>query len=123
MPIVITMQSSKNCPIRRYVKVLWQSDDTLMFIARGRGTVHSYKPVDEPDNVEGEQNLHFRTPEGLEDVAVLRKVRRFIQRMVLLAAFLRRICPSWRTERRSGETDSFRGSVRPVTHKFMRNFL
>jgi 3-hydroxyanthranilate 3,4-dioxygenase len=58
------------------VTILWQADDTLAFVARGRphrSEFHS-DPVDEVMYmIKGEMNLHYRTPEGLEKVTVLRE--------------------------------------------------
>lgn len=58
----------------RYVKVLWQSADTLMFIARGRAYRSEFhiNPSDEHMTMlKGDMNLHYRTPEGKEEIAVL----------------------------------------------------
>ena len=58
----------------KYVKVLWQSADTLMFIARGREYRSEFhiNPSDEHMTMlKGKMNLHYRTPEGKEEVAVL----------------------------------------------------
>ena len=58
------------------VKVLWQQPDTLAFIARGR-EYRSEFHIDPADEVmymiKGEMNLHFRTPEGTEDISVLKE--------------------------------------------------
>jgi 3-hydroxyanthranilate 3,4-dioxygenase len=60
----------------RPVRVLWQTDDTLAFVARGRehrSEFHS-DPVDEVMYmIRGDMNLHYRTPEGEERVAVVRE--------------------------------------------------
>ena len=51
----------------RYVKVLWQSDDTLMFIARGREYRSEFhiNPSDEHMTMlKGNMNLYYRTPDG-----------------------------------------------------------
>ncbi|PPR11430.1 MAG: 3-hydroxyanthranilate 3,4-dioxygenase [Alphaproteobacteria bacterium MarineAlpha11_Bin1] len=58
----------------KYVKVLWQSADTLMFIARGREYRSEFhiNPSDEHMTMlKGSMNLHYRTPEGKEAIAVL----------------------------------------------------
>ena len=58
----------------KYVKVLWQSEDTLMFIARGREYRSEFhiNPSDEHMTMlKGTMNLHYRTPDGGEEVAVL----------------------------------------------------
>ncbi len=58
------------------VKVLWQQPDTLAFVARGR-EYRSEFHIDPSDEVmymiKGEMNLHFRTPEGKEDISVLKE--------------------------------------------------
>ena len=58
------------------VKVLWQQPDTLAFVARGR-EYRSEFHIDPADEVmymiKGEMNLHFRTPEGKEDISVLKE--------------------------------------------------
>ena len=58
----------------KYVKVLWQSEDTLMFIARGREYRSEFhiNPSDEHMTMlKGTMNLHYRTPDGSEEIAVL----------------------------------------------------
>ena len=58
----------------KYVKVLWQSEDTLMFIARGREYRSEFhiNPSDEHMTMlKGTMNMHYRTPDGGEEVAVL----------------------------------------------------
>jgi 3-hydroxyanthranilate 3,4-dioxygenase len=58
----------------RRVRVLWQADDTLAFVARGREYRSEFhiNPSDEiMYMISGEMRLHYRTPEGGEDVAVL----------------------------------------------------
>jgi len=58
------------------VRILWQADDTLAFVARGRehrSEFHS-DPVDEVMYmIKGEMRLHYRTPQGEEKVAVIRE--------------------------------------------------
>ena len=60
----------------RPVKVLWQADDTLAFVARGRehrSEFHS-DPVDEVMYmIKGDMRLHYRTPLGEEKIAVIRE--------------------------------------------------
>jgi 3-hydroxyanthranilate 3,4-dioxygenase len=60
----------------RPVSILWQEDDTLAFVARGRehrSEFHS-DPVDEVMYmITGDMRLHYRTPEGEEKVAVVRE--------------------------------------------------
>jgi 3-hydroxyanthranilate 3,4-dioxygenase len=58
------------------VHVLWQTDDTLAFVARGREYRSEFhiNPSDEiMYMIEGEMRLHYRKPDGGEDVATLRK--------------------------------------------------
>jgi 3-hydroxyanthranilate 3,4-dioxygenase len=60
----------------RPVKILWQADDTLAFVARGRehrSEFHS-DPVDEVMYmIRGDMHLHYRTPDGHEKVALIRE--------------------------------------------------
>ena len=58
------------------VRVLWQQPDTLAFVARGREYRSEFhiNPSDEVMYmIKGQMNLHFRTPEGKEDIAVLKE--------------------------------------------------
>ena len=56
------------------VRVLWQQPDSLAFVARGR-EYRSEFHIDPSDEVmfmiKGEMRLHYRTPEGKEEVSVL----------------------------------------------------
>ena len=56
------------------VSVLWQEPDSLAFVARGR-EYRSEFHIDPCDEVmfmiKGDMNLHYRTPEGVEEIAVL----------------------------------------------------
>ena len=56
--------------------VLWQAPDSIAFVARGRehrSEFHS-DPSDEVMlMIKGDMNLHYRTPEGEEKVAVVRQ--------------------------------------------------
>lgn len=56
------------------VRVLWQQPGSLAFIARGR-EYRSEFHIDPSDEVmymiRGEMKLHYRTPEGKEEIAVL----------------------------------------------------
>ncbi len=58
------------------VSILWQAPDSVAFVARGR-VGRSEFHVDPSDEVmymiKGEMNLHYRTPEGEEKIAVLRE--------------------------------------------------
>ena len=56
------------------VTVLWQHPDTLMFLARGREYRSEFhiNPSDETMHmIKGEMRLHYRTPEGKEEVTVI----------------------------------------------------
>jgi 3-hydroxyanthranilate 3,4-dioxygenase len=60
----------------RPVSVLWQKDDTLAFVARGREHRSEFHadPVDEVMYMlKGDMRLHYRTPAGEEKVAVVRE--------------------------------------------------
>lgn len=58
----------------RQVKVLWQEEDSLAFVARGRDYRSEFH-IDPSDELMyqlcGTTHLHYRTPEGKEEVAVL----------------------------------------------------
>ena len=75
MPIVILLaEGEKLRESGRRVRVLWQHDDNLAFIARGREYRSEFhiNPSDETMYmIKGEMRLHYRTPEGTEEVAVI----------------------------------------------------
>lgn len=56
------------------VRVLWQEPESLAFVARGR-EYRSEFHIDPADEVmymiKGEMKLHFRTPEGKEEIVTL----------------------------------------------------
>jgi 3-hydroxyanthranilate 3,4-dioxygenase len=58
------------------VRILWQTDDTVAFVARGR-VGRSEFHVDPSDEVmymiKGDMALHYRTPEGEEKVLTVRE--------------------------------------------------
>ena len=58
------------------VQVLWQQPGSLAFVARGR-EYRSEFHIDPSDEVmymiRGEMNLHYRSPEGREDISVLKE--------------------------------------------------
>jgi 3-hydroxyanthranilate 3,4-dioxygenase len=60
----------------RPINVLWQTDDSIAFVARGR-VGRSEFHVDPSDEVmymlKGDMALHYRTPEGEEKVATIRE--------------------------------------------------
>lgn len=56
------------------VSVLWQQPDSLVFVARGREYRSEFhiNPSDETMYmIKGEMRLHYRTPDGKEEIAVL----------------------------------------------------
>lgn len=58
------------------VNILWQHADTIAFVARGREHRSEFH-VDPSDEVmymiKGDMNLHYRTPEGKEEVTVIKE--------------------------------------------------
>lgn len=60
----------------RPINVLWQTDDSIAFVARGRVGRNEFH-VDPSDEVmymlKGDMALHYRTPEGEEKVATIRE--------------------------------------------------
>lgn len=58
----------------RRVKVLWQESESLAFVARGR-EYRSEFHINDSDEftymIRGTMNLHYRTPDGKEQVAVI----------------------------------------------------
>jgi 3-hydroxyanthranilate 3,4-dioxygenase len=75
MPIVDLLAEGRKLGVAgRRVSVLWQHDDTLVFLARGREYRSEFhiNPSDETmQMIKGEMRLHYRTPEGNEEVAVI----------------------------------------------------
>ena len=75
MPIVNLAEISQRlAESGKRVRVLWQHDDTLAFIARGREYRSEFhiNPSDETMYmIKGEMRLHYRTPEGKEEIAVI----------------------------------------------------
>src|SRR4030067_2826780 len=75
MPIVNLAEVSKMlADTGQRVKVLWQEPESLVFVARGREYRSEFhiNPSDEVMvMIKGEMRLHYRTPEGKEDVAVV----------------------------------------------------
>ncbi|SHK70464.1 3-hydroxyanthranilate 3,4-dioxygenase [Pseudonocardia thermophila] len=58
----------------RRVRVLWQEGESLAFVARGREYRSEFhiNPSDEVMfMIRGQMNLHYRNPDGTEDVAVI----------------------------------------------------
>ncbi len=58
------------------INVLWQTDDSIAFVARGREGRSEFH-VDPSDEVmymiKGDMSLHYRTDDGVEKVAVIRE--------------------------------------------------
>ena len=75
MPIVdLLAEGEKLTRSGKRVSVLWQHDDTLAFVARGREYRSEFhvNPSDETmQMIKGEMRLHYRTPEGKEAVAAI----------------------------------------------------
>jgi 3-hydroxyanthranilate 3,4-dioxygenase len=75
MPIVNLLDEARRLAERdRRVSVLWQHDDTLVFVARGReyrSEFHINASDETMYMIKGEMRLHYRTPEGKEEVAVI----------------------------------------------------
>jgi 3-hydroxyanthranilate 3,4-dioxygenase len=77
MPIADLAEISKHlADTGQRVSVLWQQPETLAFVARGREYRSEFhiNPSDEVMYmVKGQMNLHFRTPDGKEDISVLKE--------------------------------------------------
>jgi 3-hydroxyanthranilate 3,4-dioxygenase len=75
MPIVnLTDEARRLAERGQRVSVLWQQADSLVFVARGREYRSEFhiNPSDETMYmIKGEMRLHYRTPEGKEEVAVI----------------------------------------------------
>jgi 3-hydroxyanthranilate 3,4-dioxygenase len=75
MPIVDLLARGRELAARgERVSVLWQEPESLAFVARGREYRSEFhiNPSDEVMlAVKGEMRLHFRTPDGKEEVAVV----------------------------------------------------
>ena len=73
MPIVnLIAEGQRLAKSGKRVSVLWQHDDTLAFVARGREYRSEFhiNPSDETMYmIQGEMRLHYRTAEGKEEVA------------------------------------------------------
>ena len=75
MPIVSLADQMRGlADTGKRVNVLWQEDDTLAFVARGREYRSEFhiNPCDEVMYpIKGDMRLHYRTPEGKEEVALV----------------------------------------------------
>ena len=77
MPIVDLMkEGEKLSATGKRVSVLWQAPESLVFVARGREYRSEFhiNPSDEMMYmIKGEMNLHYRTADGKEEIAVLKE--------------------------------------------------
>ena len=75
MPIVSLLEQARHLTESgNRVSVLWQHADSLVFVARGREYRSEFhiNPSDETMYmIKGEMRLHYRTPQGKEEVAVI----------------------------------------------------
>ena len=75
MPIIDLLSRARELvQSGRRVSVLWQYADTLVFLARGREYRSEFhiNPSDETmQMVKGEMQLHYRTPDGKQAIAVI----------------------------------------------------
>jgi 3-hydroxyanthranilate 3,4-dioxygenase len=75
MPIVSLIDEGRRlAESGQRVRVLWQQPDSLVFLARGREYRSEFhiNPSDETMYmIKGEMRLHYRTPEGKEEIAVI----------------------------------------------------
>jgi 3-hydroxyanthranilate 3,4-dioxygenase len=75
MPIVSLLDEARRLAERgQRVSVLWQQADSLVFVARGREYRSEFhiNPSDETMHmIKGEMRLHYRTPEGKEEIAII----------------------------------------------------
>lgn len=75
MPIVDLRERARSlAESGKRVSVLWQETDSLVFIARGREYRSEFhiNPSDETMYmIKGRMHLHYRTPQGTEEVAVI----------------------------------------------------
>ncbi len=77
MPIVDLFDTAKKLgDSGKRVNVLWQQPDSLAFVARGReyrSEFHLNPSEELMYQIKGEMRLHYRTPEGKEEVAVIKE--------------------------------------------------
>ena len=75
MPIVSLLDLSHRLSASgKRVSVLWQEPDSLAFVARGReyrSEFHINPSEEVMYMIKGEMRLHYRTPDGKEEVAVI----------------------------------------------------
>ena len=74
MPIAKVLEVAKELvDTGKQVKVLWQEEESLAFIAKGRdyrSEFHINPSHELMYQIRGTMNLHYRTPEGREDIEV-----------------------------------------------------
>jgi 3-hydroxyanthranilate 3,4-dioxygenase len=80
-PTIVQMPSANLLEVARelvetgqQVAVLWQEDESLAFVAKGRdyrSEFHINPSAELMYQIKGTMRLHYRTPEGKEEVAVL----------------------------------------------------
>lgn len=75
MPVVSLLgEGNRLSQTGQRVSVLWQETESLAFVARGREYRSEFhiNPSDEVMyQIKGEMHLHYRTPEGKEEIAVI----------------------------------------------------
>ena len=75
IPIVdLLLEGRKLAETGKRLRVLWQHEDTLAFVARGREYRSEFhiNPSDETMlMIKGEMRLHYRTPESREEVSII----------------------------------------------------
>ncbi len=102
--------------------VLWQAPDSIAFVARGRefrSEFHSDPSDEVMYMIKGDMNLHYRTPEGDEKIAVIREGQIVYcpGRHAALAAILtRRVRPGARAQAPAGRERSLHVVLREVRH-------
>lgn len=75
LPLVDLLEITRDLSeSQKRVKVLWQEPGSLAFVARGR-EYRSEFHINDSDEftymIKGTMNLHYRTPEGKEDILVI----------------------------------------------------
>jgi len=77
MPIVDLFETARKLgESGKRVNVLWQEPESLAFVARGReyrSEFHINPSEELMYQIKGEMRLHYRTPEGKEEVAVIKE--------------------------------------------------
>jgi 3-hydroxyanthranilate 3,4-dioxygenase len=75
MPIVDLLEEGRKLAVSgKHVRVLWQTPDSLCFVARGRtyrSEFHINPSAETMFMINGEMRLHSRTPEGQERIDVV----------------------------------------------------